>query len=616
MYRFTDCKDVILENVLPANSDYSYVVMRKSVSVTGTPTIVFSNTPAVGNLYLAENKLVRSAGSWQADGIGPGSRVKITNAVTNTDWMDVLECNHLELWVSQTVASETVMSATGLGASVRADGTGVPTITFSSSGNTITRSEGSWVVDGFEVGQTITRTGSLLNVAPLTVIEPLTDTVMTVSETLADDGPLSNKFFTADEYIGGIVFRNTWVFDVRGAGSSNFTQYGRFGIEVDENCRNGRVDYWSNGTEDNVSIDPDAVNCHGESRAVYFTEPDSANPSLSNHFPHGRHYIAELDLTDASILPLRTTQSGDPSSFCGIVVRRDTDPSVGLYYDESTLAWHSAYSTNDTSVSAYADFYAKRFIGTASDNTRIVAHSGQSVVLDFTNSTLGDTSGFLFQRNGSTYLLMSVFDDWLIQGTGYINFEPAGEAYYKAGTTWYGYASTTLFMQATSTQTDVHQVTPLASPDTGTGITTDRNGQVRRAIHKRTFAYTAFSAAATSKKIVFDVLPAKTKVCAVYCDTTTPFTGGGVATATMRVGTVDDENGYIASHDVLSGVVTKGLADADLGTYITRANAVQGGHIPSWSATKALYVQLDTDINTSNLTAGTVVVVVEVEYLS
>jgi hypothetical protein len=44
---------------------------------------------------------------------------------------------------------------------------------------------------------------------------------------------------------------------------------------------------------------------------------------------------------------------------------------------------------------------------------------------------------------------------------------------------------------------------------------------------------------------------------------------------------------YILDHDVKTAAVTKGLVEADLGTSINRANAVQGAHIDdhrSWFA--------------------------------
>ena len=73
----------------------------------------------------------------------------------------------------------------------------------------------------------------------------------------------------------------------------------------------------------------------------------------------------------------------------------------------------------------------------------------------------------------------------------------------------------------------------------------------------------------------------------------------------MQVGKTVGGTEYIIAHDVFTAAVTKGLADADLGTSINRANAVQGGDLPSWSATTNISVRLTTvTANTNALTAG------------
>jgi len=47
------------------------------------------------------------------------------------------------------------------------------------------------------------------------------------------------------------------------------------------------------------------------------------------------------------------------------------------------------------------------------------------------------------------------------------------------------------------------------------------------------------------------------------------------------------------------------LADADMGTTLVRAAAVQGGTLPSWTATTVVSVRLTTTTaNTDQLTAG------------
>lgn len=66
--------------------------------------------------------------------------------------------------------------------------TGAPSLTFVSSGETITRASGSWITDGFAVGQMVTITGTASN----NVTEHITavsSSVLTVGAGLANEGP-------------------------------------------------------------------------------------------------------------------------------------------------------------------------------------------------------------------------------------------------------------------------------------------------------------------------------------------------------------------------------------------------------------------------------------------
>lgn len=140
----------------------------------------------------------------------------------------------------------------------------------------------------------------------------------------------------------------------------------------------------------------------------------------------------------------------------------------------------------------------------------------------------------------------------------------------------------------------------------GTGITVNHTGWVNQQVYKVTTTYAAYSDTDTTKGIVIATLPAKTKLIACYADTTAEYTGGAVSAATLRVGvTAEDAAEILADHDVLSGAVTKGLADADMGTSMTRAAAIQGGYLPSWTGTTAIYATINTtDANTNALTTG------------
>ena len=155
----------------------------------------------------------------------------------------------------------------------------------------------------------------------------------------------------------------------------------------------------------------------------------------------------------------------------------------------------------------------------------------------------------------------------------------------------------------------------LITAGSGTGITVNSTGNVNSQLYKVTTTYAAYSDSDTTKGIVICTLPAKTKILSVYADTTAKYTGGSTDAATIVVGiTSESAAEIIASHDVFSGATTVGLADADMGTAMTRAAAIQGGYLPSWTGTTAIYATLviATDI-LSNLTTGSTTFYIETE---
>jgi len=78
--------------------------------------------------------------------------------------------------------------------------------------------------------------------------------------------------------------------------------------------------------------------------------------------------------------------------------------------------------------------------------------------------------------------------------------------------------------------------------------------------------------------------------------------------------TAEDAAEILDAHDVLSGAVTHGLADADLGGSIDRAGAIQGGYMPSWTGTTAIYATINTTTaDTDKLTAGSTTFYIQTE---
>ena len=139
----------------------------------------------------------------------------------------------------------------------------------------------------------------------------------------------------------------------------------------------------------------------------------------------------------------------------------------------------------------------------------------------------------------------------------------------------------------------------------GTGVTVNSTGQVMRQTYQVTVDYTALSAAALTSDKIIATLPAKTRIISIIADTTIKYLGGAVSAAALKIGSTVGGGEILASHDVYTAVITKGLADADMGTSLTRAAAIQGGAILSWTAATPIYVRMTTTTaNTSALTQG------------
>lgn len=148
--------------------------------------------------------------------------------------------------------------------------------------------------------------------------------------------------------------------------------------------------------------------------------------------------------------------------------------------------------------------------------------------------------------------------------------------------------------------------TPIAiTAGTGTGLTVNSTGNLNRQVYKVTVTYAGFSAAALTADHTIATLPAKTKIVGFYADTTVSFTGGTVSAATLTVGKSAGGVEYIAIHDVKSAAITKGLVDADMGTELTRAAAIQGGAVVNWTGTTTVSARITTvTANTDQLAAG------------
>jgi hypothetical protein len=147
---------------------------------------------------------------------------------------------------------------------------------------------------------------------------------------------------------------------------------------------------------------------------------------------------------------------------------------------------------------------------------------------------------------------------------------------------------------------------------TGTSVSL---GHINRQLYVRTYAAADFTDIDTTKGIVIATLPAKTKIVGFYADVTTAFKGGTVNAATLEVGiTAEGAAEILAAKDCWTAAATYGLADADMGTGMTRAAQIQGGYLPSWTGTTAIYATIDTTAGNLNaLTQGSVTIYIETE---
>lgn len=136
--------------------------------MTGSPALTFA---------AAGFTVTRSGGSWLSDGYRNGDRVTFAGTASNNTSLPVTTVTDLVLTFASGIVNESAPSATS---------TCAPTLTFASG--SATRSRGSWLVDGFRIGDSATIAGTVSNNASRT-LSNVTATVLTytggASETIA-----------------------------------------------------------------------------------------------------------------------------------------------------------------------------------------------------------------------------------------------------------------------------------------------------------------------------------------------------------------------------------------------------------------------------------------------
>jgi hypothetical protein len=126
---------------------------RTRVRMTGAATLTFAEVGATGDT------ITRSIGSWITDGFAVGMVVTVAGSVSNnvTGRIASLSATVITFDTTDLAAEATVPSCTVVGSY------GLVFAEVGATGDTITRSGGSWLADGFKVGDSITIAGTASN---------------------------------------------------------------------------------------------------------------------------------------------------------------------------------------------------------------------------------------------------------------------------------------------------------------------------------------------------------------------------------------------------------------------------------------------------------------------
>lgn len=136
----------------------------------------------------AGHTITRASGSWITDGFAIGDAVTVSGTVSNNYTKVISNLSATVMTFASGVVDET---PTAGAPSV----VGSESLTFDNVGQTITRGAGSWVSDGFAVGDSVTITGTASNNVTAT-ITVLSATVMTFGSGLAAEGPILSSTVT------------------------------------------------------------------------------------------------------------------------------------------------------------------------------------------------------------------------------------------------------------------------------------------------------------------------------------------------------------------------------------------------------------------------------------
>jgi hypothetical protein len=135
-------------------------------------------------------------------------------------------------------------------------------------------------------------------------------------------------------------------------------------------------------------------------------------------------------------------------------------------------------------------------------------------------------------------------------------------------------------------------------------------GSSNRLVKKYTLTRSMFSAPPNSltSDVLLDTFPARTKIVGIYLEQISGgylWAGTGVTDVDITVGKSAGGAEYLAASDVFTAAAIYGLTDAQLGTELVRAAAIQGGALFDFTNAITVYVRVTTaTAHTNDLTAG------------
>jgi hypothetical protein len=173
---------------------------RLQAQMTGAPALTFAATG---------HTITRATGSWITDGFQTGDLVTVAGSTANNGVVGactVTSATVLTFSAGVVNESDTAGSTTTV--------TSSPAITFAASGQTVTRSRGSFLTEGFAVGQMVTYAGATNTANNLTAaISALSATVMTFASGsgITNEGPdaMSGVYCAVVQTFGGDVALQT-----------------------------------------------------------------------------------------------------------------------------------------------------------------------------------------------------------------------------------------------------------------------------------------------------------------------------------------------------------------------------------------------------------------------